>query len=376
MRIPLSSPQITDEDVNAVVSVMRTPHLSLGPKLPEFEEVFAQYIGVAHAVALSSGTAGLQLGLQALGIGEEDEVIVPSFTFIAAANAIRHARATPVFADIDPVSLNLTAASIECVITPRTRAILLVHTFGVPAEMNPIIRLARKHNLRIVEDSCEAVGAEYCGKKVGSLGDLGVFSFYPNKPITTGEGGVVVTRDLGIARTIRALRNQGRTETDDWLQHSLVGHNFRLSEMNCALGISQLQRIESILALRKAVAETYCEVLGSCPDAVLPLRTVAEGRISWFAFVVRLSEKFPRTARDQVMRSLTAAGIGCRAYFPAIHLQQPYLNYANTSHHLTVTEEVACRTLALPFFNTLTRDQILDVCGILTAILKSLPRCA
>jgi|SRR5579875_3000620 len=372
MKIPLSSPEITDEDINAVTSVLRTSQLSLGPKLLEFEESFAAYIGVAHAVALSSGTAGLQLGLQALGVGEGDEVIVPSFTFIAAANAIRHLGAVPVFADIDPVSLNLTAETVERVLSRRSRAILLVHTFGIPAEMDSIVALAEKNNLRIVEDACEAIGAEYRARKIGSFGDLGVFSFYPNKPITTGEGGIVVTRDARLAKTIRALRNQGRTGNDDRLCYSLVGHNFRLSEMNCALGISQLQRIESILARRKAVADSYYEALLACPTVVPPLRTVVEGRISWFVFVVRLSERFPRTARDQVIEALTRAGIGCRGYFPAIHLQAPYRNYCGKDSGLTVTEEITWRTLALPFFNTLTREQVFEVCGVLAATLEDL----
>ena len=374
MNIPLSSPEITEGDVDAVVSVLRTPQLSLGPKLPEFEEAFARYIGVSHAIALSSGTAGLHLGLLALGIGEGDEVILPSFTFIAAANAVRHARATPVFADIDPVSLNLTAETIKQVITPRARAILLVHTFGYPADLDPILRLACQHNLRVIEDACEAIGAEYASRKIGAFGDLGVFSFYPNKPMTTGEGGLVVTNDSALAKTLRALRNQGRSDTDGWLEHSLLGFNCRLSEMNCALGVSQLAKIESILARRESVATHYYEALQAYPEIILPPMTVANGRVSWFAFVVRLADCFTRNARDQVIEALTAAGIGSRAYFPPIHLQPLYAAFAPVPNSLPVTETIAFRTLALPFFNALTDNQVRYVCQTLGAALQNIQK--
>jgi perosamine synthetase len=359
MKIPLSQPDITEGDIDAVVGVLRGSQLSLGPKLAEFEDRFAAYIGVPHAVALSSGTAGLHLSLQVLGIGERDEVILPSFTFIAAANAVLYLRATPVFADIDPVTLNLTADSIARAITPRTRAILLVHTFGYPADLDPILTLARQHNLRVIEDACEAIGAEYRGRKVGGFGDLGVFSFYPNKAITTGEGGVVVTRDPALARTIRALRNQGRMDDDGWLEHSLLGYNYRLPDINCALGIAQLERIESILARREAVATRYHEILKAYPHITSPDMAVANGRISWFVFVVRVSD------RDLLIRALTKEGIGCRPYFPPIHLQPLYSRYVGADRRLPVTEDVAFRTLALPFFNKLKDEEIEHVCRVL-----------
>lgn len=361
MRIPLSRPDVTECDIDAVVRVLRTPDLSLGPKLGEFEENFAAYIGAPHAVALSSGTAGLHLALQALGIGEGVEVILPSFAFVAVANAVLHVRATPVFAEIDPVTLNLTADSIARVITPRTRAIVLVHTFGYPADLDPILALARERNLRVIEDACEAVGAEYRGRKVGSFGDAGVFSFYPNKAITTGEGGMLVTGDPGLARTIRALRNQGRRDGEGWLEHSLAGYNYRLPDINCALGIAQLERIASILALREAVAKRYAEALSDCRDILLPEMSAPEGRISWFVFVVRL----PKTIRDRVMQALTEHGIGCRAYFPPIHLQPLFAKYRRAGKDLSVTQELACRTLALPFFNQLKREEIEEVCSAL-----------
>jgi perosamine synthetase len=364
MKIPLSRPDIIESDIDAVVGVLRGSQLSLGPKLAEFEDRFAAYIGAPHAVALSSGTAGLHLSLQVLGIREGDEVILPSFTFIAAANAVLYLRATPVFADIDPVTLNITADSIARVITPRTRAILLVHTFGYPAELDPILALARQHNLRLIEDACEAIGAEYRGRKVGGFGDLGVFSFYPNKAITTGEGGVVVTRDPALARTIRALRNQGRMDHDGWLEQSLLGYNYRLPDINCALGIAQLERIERILARREAVAKRYNEILKASPHITAPEMAVANGRISWFVFVVRLCDRFKHHGRDQVIRALTKEGIGCRPYFPPIHSQPLYSKYGGADR-LPVTEDVAFRTLALPFFNKLKDEEIEHVCRVL-----------
>ena len=223
MRIPLSAPDITEADIEAVVSVLRTPRLSIGPRMAEFEEAVAEVAGVPYGVAVSSGTAGLHLCLCALGIGEGDEVILPSFTFIAAGNAVLYQRAKPVFADIDPITLNLDSGRLEEKITPRTRAIIVVHTFGHPADLDPIMEVARKHGLAVIEDACEAIGAQYRGRSVGGIGDFGVFGFYPNKPITTGEGGMVVTRDARLAETMRALRNQGRMADDGWLDHSLAG---------------------------------------------------------------------------------------------------------------------------------------------------------
>ena len=247
-KIPLSAPDLGEAEIEAVVSVLRSSRLSLGPKMEEFEHRFATYIGVPHAIAVSSGTAGLHLSLLALKLGPGDEVLVPSFTFIAAANAIRYVGATPVFVDIDPLTLNLDPEKIAAAITPRTRAILVVHTFGCPAEMSSILGVSTPCTIFFVlEDACEALGAEYKQQKLGSFGDVAVFAFYPNKQITTGEGGMVVTRDAALAAQMRALRNHGRYDTDDWFQHQEVGYNYRLSELACALGIVQLQRIESIL---------------------------------------------------------------------------------------------------------------------------------
>lgn len=250
MIVPLSEPDITDSEIDAVTRVLRGTRLSLGPELQRFEEAVAQRAGTTHAVAVSSGTAGLHLCVRALGIGPGDEVIVPSFTFIAAANAARFEGAIPVFVDIDPDTLNVDPACVEAAITPRTRAILAVHTFGLPARMDAILAIAQRNGLPVIEDACEAIGAEIAGRPAGSFGRAAVFAFYPNKQITTGEGGVVVTNDAELAAMVRALRNQGRFETDAWHQHSIVGFNYRLSDISAALGRAQVQRLDEISTLR------------------------------------------------------------------------------------------------------------------------------
>ncbi len=365
MKIPLSAPDITEAEIEAVVAVLRSPRLSLGPVTEQFEAQVAASVSVPHAIAVSSGTAGLHLCIRALGIGEGDEVIVPSFTFIAAANAIRYERATPVFVDIEPVTLNMDPQRIEDAITSRTRAIMAVHTFGVPAEMSSILEIARKHNLVVIEDACEAIGAEYLGRKVGSMGHAGVFAFYPNKQITTGEGGVVVTRDETLAARIRALRNQGRYKTDDWFQHTELGFNYRISEIQSALGLAQMARIEEILQKREAVACAYHERLARCAKLTLPLAAVPGERISWFVYVVRATLG---SDRDAIMRGLLDAGIECGRYFAPIHLQPCYAAWRN-SPNLAVSEAEAKRTIALPFFNNLPTEAINQVCETLIDLL-------
>jgi perosamine synthetase len=373
MKIPLSQPDVTETEIDAVVSVLRGSRLSIGPCQQEFESLFARYIGVPHSVAVSSGTAGLHLALLALGIGQRDEVIVPSFTFIAAVNAIRYIGADPVFVDIEPRTMNLDPALIETAITQRTRAILVVHTFGVPADMDSILTIARRHNLLVIEDACEALGADYHGSKAGSLSDAAVFAFYPNKQITTGEGGMVLTPHAGVARELRALRNQGRYESDDWLQHSVVGYNYRLSEMACALGTAQMERIESILRKREAVAREYHERLARDVRLELPLLELANSRISWFVYVVRLNKWYSRLQRDMVVDALTQAGIGCARYFAPVHLQPAYCDQAKPQH-LPVSESVGERTVALPFYNRLSVTDIEYVCEQLQRALDGLEK--
>ena len=370
MRIPLSAPDISQEDIDAVAAVLRTPRLSLGPKLEEFEHAMARYTGAAHAIGVSSGTAGLHLCIRALGIGEGDEVIVPSFAFIAVANAVRYERAVPVFADIDPQTLNLDASRIEAAITARTKAILIVHTFGCPADLAAILEIAQRHHLCLIEDACEAIGAEFDGRKVGGWGDAGVFAFYPNKQITTGEGGIVVTDNPRTASMVRSLRNQGRAETNDWLQHTEVGYNYRLAEMNCALGISQLERIAAILSRREEIARKYSEKLKGIENLRLPALEVARRKLSWFVYVVRLSGAFSQIHRDWIMNEMHRRGIGCGRYFAPIHLQPAYRSAGGPSADLRVTEFEASRCLALPFFNRLQDAQIDEVCRNLAELLQ------
>lgn len=373
MGIPLSAPDITQAEIEAVTAVMRTNRLSLGPELEAFEAAVATYHGVPEAVAVSSGTAGLHLALIALGIGEGCEVIVPSFAFVAVANAVAYVGATAVFVDIDPVTLNLDPALLEQAVTPGTRAVLVVHTFGVPAEMDRILDIARTHGLAVVEDACEAIGAEYGGKKAGTFGDLAVFGFYPNKQITTGEGGCVLARDRQLANRLRGLRNQGRplvrergggggqSPAASWFEHIEVGYNYRLSEMACALGRVQLSRIEEILGLRRAVAERYQALLGGIEELELPPLALPHRTISWFVYVVRIkteSGSEDAAVRDRVQEAVGARGIATGRYFAPIHLQPAWRGRCNfDSLNLVWTESIARRTLALPFFNRIASKQ-------------------
>lgn len=359
--IPLSQPDITELEIDAVVSVMRSSRLSLGPQLQAFEERVAGYVGMTHGVAVSSGTAGLHLCIRALGIGAGDEVIVPSFTFIAAANAIRYEGATPVFVDIDAHTLNMDPAQVEAAVTPRTRAIMVVHTFGVPADLDALLVIAQRHRLLVIEDACEALGATWRGNPVGSFGDAAVFAFYPNKQITTGEGGIVVTRDEALARDLRALRNHGRYDSDAWHQHSILGYNYRLSEINCALGLAQMERVDRILEKRADAAETYTRLLAADDRFIAPISRTAHGRTSWFVYVARLAAETSDTSlRDQLVDTLAAAGIQCGRYFAPIHQQPAYSGWP-VRHSLAITERVSRQTIALPFFTCITESQIIEV---------------
>ncbi len=370
MKIPLALPEITEDDIQAVTRVLRTPWQSLGPQLNEFESSLAQYTGTAHAVAVNSGTSALHLCMRALHIGEGAEVIVPSFTFIAVANAVRYEKAIPVFADIEPQHLNLDPNAIEDSLTHKTRAIMVPHTFGCPAEMQEILDLARLYDLFVIEDACEAIGAEYDGMKAGSLGQAGVFGFYPNKQITTGEGGAIVTNNAEVNQMARSMRNQGRTNADEWFEHDKLGYNYRLPEINCALGTEQLKRIASTLARRKHVAQLYASRLGNNADIILPSLTASRRRISWFAYVVRLGPRFSRMHRDWIRNEMIARGIGCGRYFAPIHLQRPYQNDPRQKHNLSTTEFIADRCLALPFFNSLSENQVDEVCDIFTMLAR------
>jgi dTDP-4-amino-4,6-dideoxygalactose transaminase len=361
MKIPLSRPDITAVERRAVLDVLESSNLSLGPKLSEFEQAMAKYVGVRHAVAVNSGTSGLHLIVRALGIGPGNEVITTPFSFIASANCVVVEGARPVFVDIDPETYNIDVAKIEHVITPKTKAILGVDVFGRCADWERIEAIAQLRRLAVIEDSCEALGAESHGRKAGSFGDAGCFGFYPNKQMTTGEGGMILTDRDDLVVACRSMRNQGREDGEVWLQHSRLGFNYRISDLNCALGLAQLSRLEDMLARRAALAALYLERLRAIEDVVLP-PPVKEGRLSWFVFVVRLADRYSRADRDRVLQGLREAGIGCSNYFPPIHLQTYYVErFGHRPGDFPVTERVAERTIALPFFNALTAARVDEV---------------
>ncbi len=363
MRIPLSAPDVTEREIEAVAAVLRTPHLSLGPKLAEFERDVAAYAGTRHAVAVNSGTSGLHLSVRALGLKDGDEVITTPFSFVASANALLYEGARPVFVDIDPWTLNIDPRGIEPAVTTRTRAIMVVHVFGRPAEMGAIMAVARRHGLKVIEDACEAIGAECGGRKVGGLGDAGIFAFYPNKQITTGEGGVIVTDDATVADSARRMRNQGRDPSSDWFEHAELGYNYRISDINCALGVEQLRRVEGILRLRESVALRYSERLRHESRLLLPEPSIDGGRVSWFVYVVRLGGRFTREQRDRIVFELRERGIGCGRYFAPIHLQPFYArSFGYRAGDFPHAERIADRCIALPFFNKLTEAQQDEVC--------------
>ncbi|MHC4555929.1 MAG: DegT/DnrJ/EryC1/StrS family aminotransferase [Planctomycetota bacterium] len=369
MQIHLSRPDITEKEIEAVCAVLRSPNLSLGPKLVEFEQAFAEYIGTKRAVAVNSGTSGLFLCMLALGINPGDEVITTPFTFIASATSIMMAGAKPVFVDIDPVSLNIDPARIESAITKKTKAIVAVEVFGNPAGLDKICEIAAKHNLPVIEDSCEALGSALNGKKVGTFGIMSVFAFYPNKQITTGEGGMILTVDDGLADMCVSLRNQGRSRMGGWLGHDRLGYNFRLSDINCALGIVQLSRIDEIKAKRNQVAKWYREMLADEDRLIVPTGT-NDCDMSWFVFVVRLAEGFTLEKRNRILQDMTSCRIQVSNYFPPVHLM-PFISeqFGYKQGDFPVTESASNSTIALPFYNNLTRDQIEVVCKTLKQLL-------
>ncbi|MHC4624193.1 MAG: DegT/DnrJ/EryC1/StrS family aminotransferase [Planctomycetota bacterium] len=362
MRIHLSRPDITEKEIQAVCEVLRSPNLSLGPKLGEFEEAFAAYIGRKRAVAVNSGTSGLFLCMLALGIKPGDEVITTPFTFIATANSVMMVGAKPIFVDIDRGSLNIDPAKIEAAITEKTRAIMPVEVFGNPAGFDKICEIAQKHSLTVIEDSCEALGSALHGKKAGTFGTMSVFAFYPNKQITTGEGGMILTDDDDLADMCVSLRNQGRGKAGGWLDHERLGYNFRLSDINCALGTAQLSRIDEIKAKRKQVAAWYQEMLAGDDRLIVP--TEPPGcDISWFVFVVRLAETFTLEQRNEVLEVLRERGIQVKNYFPPV-LLQPFMaeRFGHKQGDFPVTETACKSTISLPFYNNLTRDEVATVC--------------
>jgi perosamine synthetase len=372
--IPLSQPDITQKEIDAVVEVLQTPILSIGPKIGEFEMQVARLVNRRHAVAVSSGTAGLHCAMIAAGIGPGDEVITTPFSFVASANCILYVGAKPIFADINPRTLNLDLAKAAAAVTPKTKAIVIVEAFGHPGGMVELEQFARRAELILIEDCCEGFGGTVGvgGREmrpIGTFGLAGVFAFYPNKQITTGEGGIIVTDDEKFADVCRSLRNQGR-EGMSWLAHQRLGYNYRLSELHAALGIAQLSRLDHILENRRRVAQLYMERLMTNKFVILPTLD-DQTHISWFVFVVRLNELFEPADRDQIIQDLRDAGIGSSNYFPPIHLQ-PYMiqQFGFKPGDFPVCEHIAARTVALPFFSRMTESQVDRVCEEFERILE------
>ena len=365
--IAMALPDMNQQDVRAVSRVVRSGRLAMGPMVPAFEQAVANYVGVEHAVAVSSGTAALHLIVKALGLGPRDEVLVPSFTFAASVNAILYEGARPVFAEIDPDTLNLAVSDLEHRITHRTRAIMAVDVFGIPADWSGLAALAKRYGLMLIDDCCEALGAEYAGRRLGCFGEAGAFAFYPNKQITTGEGGMIVTNNLDLAIAARSMANQGRGAMGAWLDHERMGYNYRMNEMSAALGLSQFGRIEEMLAKRERVAKMYNERLALVPHVGTP-RLVPGCRKSWFVYVVTLEEGLHR---DWTIMGLESEGVPARGYFSPIHTQ-PYIRqrFGDLSGTLPITEGMAQRTLALPFHNNLTEGEIDHIVAVLRRNLR------
>ncbi|MFH0980790.1 MAG: DegT/DnrJ/EryC1/StrS family aminotransferase [Planctomycetota bacterium] len=367
--IALARPDITQREIEAVVEVLRTPNLSLGPKVQEFEQAFADYCATRYAVACNSGTSALHLLMTAIGLRPGDEVIVTPFSFIASSNCVLFERATPVFADIDPDTWNIDPRRVEEKLTAQTKAIIPVDVFGHVADLDPILALARRRNISVIEDSCEALGATYHGRRAGGLADAGVFGFYPNKQITTGEGGMIVTDNRAWTDSCLSIRNQGRGAGGGWLAHERLGYNFRLSDINCALGLAQLRRVDEILAARHRVAEMYLERLGDDPRLIRQ-KALPGTTVSWFVFVLRLSDDYAPGHRDRILTALREKGIGCSNYFAPIHLQPFYVErFGFRPGDLPVCEALAARTIALPFYAHLSDAEIDYACATLKALL-------
>jgi perosamine synthetase len=348
--IGLSAPDVGEREEELVLEALRSGILGLGPKLRRFEADFASFIGTRHATAVSSGTAGLHLAVRMAGIGPGDEVITTPTSFVSSANCILFERGTPVFVDVEPETLNIDPAAIEAAITERTRAILPVHIFGYPCAIDRINEIARRHGLVVIEDAAEAVGTLAAGRRVGTHGNTAIFAFYPNKQITTGEGGMLTTDDPDVQAGLQSLSNQGRSDTGDWLEHDRLGYNYRLDELSAALGIAQVERIETILAQRASVAARYGALLAGIPGVALPAPDRNGDVRSWFVYVVRLDASIDRNA---VMERLRERGVASKPYLPAVHLQPYFRELGHGEGECPESEAAARSTLALPFHTRL-----------------------
>ncbi len=367
--IPLASPDVGAREEELVLDVLRSGRLSLGPMLDRFERDFSAWLGSTGAVAVSSGTAALHLGVRALGWSAGDEVVTSPFSFVASANCLLYEDVTPVFCDVDPVTLNIDPQAAEAACGERTAGILPVHIFGFPADMEALERLAGAHALGILEDACEAVGAvDSQGVRVGARGHPAAFAFYANKQLVTGEGGMLTVGDAAIRARARSERNQGRGEDMDWLGHERLGFNYRLSDVAAALGVAQLERLDGLLAERERVAALYGERLAGVEGLDLPTPGRGLERRSWFVYVAQLPDDVDR---DAVIGSLAEGGIASKAYLPCIHLL-PFFRerFGFRGGEFPVAERVSTRSLALPFFTRMTEEQVDRVCDALLGLLS------
>jgi len=353
-HVELSSPWLDEREEQLVADVLSSGRLSLGPTIERFEEAFAEAVGAPYAAAVSSGTAGLHLLCVTAGIGAGDEVITSPYSFVASANCAIYEGATPVFADVDPRTLNLDPADVEAAIGERTRAVVAVDIYGYPCELDELRAVCDRHELALIEDACEALGSRYRGNPIGSQGPSAVFAFYPNKQITTGEGGMVTTHSEDEHRLLVSLRNQGRADGGGWLEHSRLGFNYRLDDIRAAIGLGQLEKLDQILALRRTAAERYHGLLGDIEGLALPCPDDTDHERSWFVYVVGLPAA---SDREGVIAALDARGISTARYLPCIHLQ-PYMRerYGFREGLCPVAEEASARTLALPFHTRLEED--------------------
>lgn len=355
MKYPVAKPYITDGDIERVTKVLKSGWLSLGPEYREFESKMSEYCESKYACAVSSGTAGLHLAVKVVGLKAGDEVITSPFSFISSSNCLLYEGVKPVFVDIDEETYNMDATKIEAAITSKTKAILVVHIFGQTADMESIMRIAKKHNLKVIEDACESLGSTYKGIMAGTFGDVGVYAFYPNKQMTTGEGGMIVTDDKEIYDLCSSLRNQGRNPDSEWLVHERIGYNYRMDEMSATLGVGQLDKIKWMIDRRVEIAEWYN---GYLPE-IAP-KTGKYRNHTYFVYVVRVKN------RDKVMEKLTSAGIQTKTYMPVIHLQ-PFMRkmFGYKEGDFPIAEKVSSETLALPFYIGLKREDIQNICSYL-----------
>ncbi len=368
-QIPLAQPRIGAREEELVLAVLRSGRLSLGPVGERFERELAAWLGVSDAVAVSSGTTALHLGVRQLGWGEGDEVLTSPFSFVASANCLLYEGARPVFCDVDPETLNLDPAAAAAAVGERTRGILPVHIFGYPAAMPELEALAAAHGLGILEDACEALGAvDSEGRRVGARGNPATFAFYANKQMTTGEGGMIVPRDPEEAARLRSERNQGRAVDMGWLDHDRLGFNYRLSDVAAAIGVAQVERLDQLLAGRDAVAALYEQGLAGVEGVRTPIAGRGRERRSWFVYVVRLPDEVDR---DEVVRRLAARGVASKAYLPCIHLFPHLRELGYREGQFPVAEAASAHSLALPFFPAISEGQVARVCEELTAAIRS-----